>query len=72
MTALAYRTGWGAGFVQARHGATRLERLERLHLIAKDSEMNAMPCTEDRRIRARRADRIAEALRAERAAGGSA
>lgn len=63
MTALPFRTGWGeARYVPASHGATRLERLERLHLIAKDSEMNAMPCTEDRRIRARRADRIAEAL----------
>ncbi|WP_155300918.1 hypothetical protein [Deinococcus kurensis] len=66
MTALPFRTGWGeARYVPASHGATRLERLERLHLIAKDSEMNAMPCTPERALRRQRADRIMEAIRDE-------
>lgn len=65
MTALAFRTGWGeARFVQASHGATRLERLERLHGLAVNSELRALPCTEDRHVRGVRADRIAQALRA--------
>jgi len=66
MTALHFRTGWGeARFVAASHGMTRKERLERLHLIAKDSEMNAMPCTPERALRRQRADRIMEAIRDE-------
>jgi hypothetical protein len=64
MTALHFRTGWGeARFVAASHGMTRRERLERLHRLAVASEFGALPCTPERRIRARRADRIAEALR---------
>lgn len=69
MTALPFRAGWGeVRFVPASHGATRLERLERLHLIAKDSELNAMPCTPERALRRERADRIMDAIRDERRA----
>lgn len=46
---------------------TRLERLTRLHWLAMVSELSAEPCTPERAIRARRADRVARALREERA-----
>ena len=46
---------------------TRLERLSRLHFLCVVSEMQADPCTPQRAARGRRADRVAQAYRAERA-----
>ena len=45
---------------------TRLERLSRLHLLCVVSELQADPCTPQRAARGRRADRVAQAYRAER------
>ncbi|MBZ9715548.1 hypothetical protein [Deinococcus multiflagellatus] len=44
---------------------TRLDRLTRLRFLAMISELSADPCTPERAARARRADRIAAAWRAE-------
>ncbi|MDK2013520.1 MULTISPECIES: hypothetical protein [unclassified Deinococcus] len=67
MTTLPFRTSWGeVRFVPAAHdGLPRVERLRRLHALAVRSEFSALPCSEERRVRAERADRIARALRAE-------
>ena len=44
---------------------SRLERLARLRFLCMASELAADPCTPERAARARRADRIAAAYRAE-------
>ena len=46
---------------------TRLERLSRLHFLCVVSELQADPCTPQRAARGRRADRVAQAYRTERA-----
>lgn len=42
----------------------RHERLARLHFLAKDHEINADPCTTQRRLRGERADHIHRAFQA--------
>ncbi|BDP44887.1 hypothetical protein DAETH_48560 (plasmid) [Deinococcus aetherius] len=49
------------------HDPSRLARLRRLHFLASVHELMAEPCTPERRVRGRRVDRIAEAVRGEHA-----
>ncbi|MVN88594.1 hypothetical protein GO986_17805 [Deinococcus sp. HMF7620] len=70
MSLLPFRTGWGEvrPVMASKYGLTSLERLQRLHHLCQASEVAADPCTPERAARARRADRIADACRAEVAA----